>query len=106
MVVKVKKGDCVVVFIGCNKGVEGEVLKVILVENCVVVCGVNVVKCYIKLSQLNLQGGINLFEVLIYVLNVVMIDLWDGKVIWVGFKIDEYGCKFCYVKCLGEVFDV
>lgn len=37
MVVKIKKGDCVVVFVGKFKGYWGDVFKVFLRINCVLV---------------------------------------------------------------------
>lgn len=46
MVVKIKKGDKVVIFVGCDKGKIGEVFNVLLEDNKVVVFGINVVKCY------------------------------------------------------------
>lgn len=104
MVVKIKKGDKVVVLIGCDKGKIGEVVQVFLKEECVVVCGVNVVKCY-QCQMVNQEVGIVLKEVVIYLLNLVYVDLKDGKLIWVGFKVFEDGCKVCFVKCLGDLID-
>lgn len=37
--------------------------------------------------------------------NIVLVDLMDGKLIWVGFQIKEDGIKVCVVKCLGDLID-
>ena len=43
---KIKKGDKVVVLAGKDRGVNGEVLKVLTDENPVVVQGLNMVTCH------------------------------------------------------------
>lgn len=106
MAAKVKKGDRVMVLTGRDKGVEGEVLKVIPDDARVLVRGVNVVKRHTKPTQANPQGGINTFEAPIAVSNVALIDPRDGKPTRVGFKIDEHGRKTRYAKRSGESLDV
>ena len=78
MAAKVKKGDRVVITTGRNKGVTGEVLKVLPAENRVVVQGVNVVKRHQKPGQMD-PGGIKTFEAPIHVSNVAIMDPRDGK---------------------------
>ena len=91
MAAKIKKGDTVVVIAGRDKGTKGEVLKVLVDENRVVVRGVNVVKT---------------FEAPIHVSNVAHADPRDGKAVRVGFKIDEHGRKTRFAKRSGESIDV
>lgn len=50
---KIKKGDKVVVLAGKDRGVKGEVLKVLTEENRVVVQGVNMVTRHRKPSQIS-----------------------------------------------------
>ncbi|MGB3624982.1 MAG: 50S ribosomal protein L24, partial [Henriciella sp.] len=90
MAAKVKKGDRVIVTAGRNKGVQGEVLKVLPSENRVVVQGINVVKRHQKPGQMD-PGGIKTFEAPIHVSNVAIMDPRDGKPTRVGFKLDEHG---------------
>ncbi len=105
MAAKVKKGDRVVVTAGRNKGVTGEVLKVLPEESRVVVQGVNVVKRHQKPGQMD-PGGIKTFEAPIHVSNVAIMDPRDGKPTRVGFKVDEHGRKTRYAKRSGESIDV
>lgn len=100
MVVKLKKGDKVVVFVGKDKGKQGEILVVFLKENKVVVDGVNIVICYICQLQ-NSQGGCVVKVMLIDLLNLLLMDV-NGKVICVGF-CEEDGKKVCFVKIMGDV---
>ncbi|WP_300376820.1 50S ribosomal protein L24 [Henriciella sp.] len=105
MAAKVKKGDRVIVTAGRNKGVQGEVLKVIKDEDRVLVQGVNVVKRHQRPGQMD-PGGIKTFEAPIHVSNVAIMDPRDGKPTRVGFKIDEHGRKTRYAKRSGESIDV
>ena len=105
MAAKIKKGDRVVVLTGRDKGVEGEVLKVLVDEDRVVVRGANTVTRHQKPTQFD-QGGIKHFEAPIHVSNVAHIDPRDGKPTRVGFKIDENGRKVRIAKRSGEAIDV
>ena len=105
MAAKVKKGDRVIVTAGRNKGVQGEVLKVIKDEDRVLVQGVNVVKRHQRPGQMD-PGGIKTFEAPVHVSNVAIMDPRDGKPTRVGFKIDEHGRKTRYAKRSGESIDV
>lgn len=105
MAAKIKKGDRVVVLTGRSKGTQGEVLKVLIDENRVVVRGVNVVKRHQKPSQMD-PGGIKNFEAPIHVSNVAHVDPRDGKPVRVGFKTDEHGRKTRFAKRSGESIDV
>ena len=105
MAAKIKKGDKVVVLTGRDKGVEGEVLKVLKEENRVVVRGVNVVTRHQKPSQMD-QGGIKNFEAPVHTSNVAHIDPRDGKPTRIGFKTDDNGRKIRIAKRSGEAIDV
>ena len=78
MAAKIKKGDTVVVIAGRDKGTKGEVLKVLVDDNRVVVRGVNVVKKHQKPSQMD-PGGLKSFEAPIHVSNVAHAAPRDGK---------------------------
>lgn len=105
MAAKIKKGDTVIVTAGRDKGTKGEVLKVLVDENRVVVRGVAVVKRHQKPNQLD-AGGIKTFEAPIHISNVAHVDPRDGKAVRVGFKTDEHGRKTRFAKRSGEAIDV
>ncbi len=105
MAAKIKKGDTVIVTAGRDKGTKGEVLKVLVDDDRVVVRGVAVVKRHQKPSQAD-AGGIKTFEAPIHVSNVSHVDPRDGKAVRVGFKIDEHGRKTRFAKRSGEAIDV
>jgi len=102
---KVRKGDDVIVLAGRDKGKRGSVLRVLREENRVVVQGVNVVKRHTKPSAAQ-PGGIIEREAPINASNVAHIDPADGKPTRVGFKFLEDGNrKVRYAKRSGEVID-
>ena len=105
MAAKIKKGDTVVVIAGRDKGAKGQVLKVLVDENRVVVQGVNVVKKHQKPNQMD-PGGMKSFEAPVHVSNVAHVDPRDGKAVRVGFKTDEHGRKTRFAKRSGESIDV
>ena len=111
MAAKIKRGDKVVVLTGRDKGMSGNVMRVINPKNGkgdvrVVVQGVNVRKRHVKPTQQDPEGGIRPFEAPINVSNVAHADPRDGKPTRVGFKIDEHGRKTRFAKRSGESIDV
>lgn len=104
-VLKVKKGDQVLVLTGKDKGAKGEVLRVLPEESKVVVQGINVVGKHQKPSQLNPQGGIQKFEKPIHVSNVALIDPKDEKATRVGYKTLKDGRKVRFSKRSGETIE-
>lgn len=102
---KIRKGDTVVVITGADKGVKGEVLRVIPEERRVVVQGVNVVKKHRKPTQLNPQGGIESMELPIHVSNVALSDPKEGKATRVGYKLLKDGKKVRLAKRSGETIE-
>ena len=87
----VKKGDSVIVTAGNDKGVVGEILRVIPDEDRVVVHGVNVRSKHIKPSQQRPQGGIIQKEMSIHISNVSPVV--DGKPSRVRFETKKDGSK-------------
>jgi large subunit ribosomal protein L24 len=102
MAAKIKQGDKVVVRTGKDRGKTGEVLKVLVKENRVLVQGVNVVKRHEKPSMQS-QGGITNKELPIHISNVALADPKDGKATRVGFKTLDDGTKTRFAKRSGEV---
>ena len=102
MAAKIKQGDKVVVRTGKDRGKTGEVLKVLVKEQRVLVQGVNVVKRHQKPSMQN-QGGITNKELPIHISNVALADPKDGAATRVGFKTLDDGTKTRFAKRSGEV---
>jgi len=101
MAAKIKKGDKVVVITGKDKGKTGEVTKVLVAEQRLVVAGINLMKKHTKPSAAG-AGGIVSKEASIHVSNVALADPKDGKATRVGFKVDEKGKKTRIAKRSGE----
>ncbi|MDT8306984.1 MAG: 50S ribosomal protein L24 [Anaerolineae bacterium] len=104
----IKKGDLVVVIAGNDKGLRGEVTRVIPRENRVVVKGVNVVKKHQKPQQggrSRVQGGIIEFEAPIDASNVMLIDPESDRPTRVGVRVDENGRKVRFAKRSGRDLD-
>lgn len=76
---RVKKGDTVVVIAGKDKGKKGAVLKVFPKANRVLVEGVNVITKHQKPSAMNPQGGIINKEASVHISNVMPLDPETGK---------------------------
>jgi large subunit ribosomal protein L24 len=101
MSAKIKKGDKVVVITGKDKGKTGEVAKVLVAEQRLVVSGINLVKKHTKPSAAG-AGGIVSKEASIHVSNVALADPKDGKATRVGFKMGKDGKKMRVAKKSGE----
>lgn len=104
MAVKIKKGDRVQVTVGRDKGLRGEVLKVMPKENRAVVQGVNKVKRHTRPTQTN-PGGIIEREASVDLSNLSIIDPKTDKPTRVGFKVLDDGRKVRVAKGSGEVID-
>jgi large subunit ribosomal protein L24 len=101
---KVKKGDQVIVLTGKDKGKHGEVLQVMPRDNRAVVQGVNIVRRHQKQSAQQ-DGGIVSKESPIDISNLALEDPKDGKPTRVGFKKLEDGTKVRIAKRSGEVIN-
>ncbi len=87
----IRKGDMVIVTAGNDRGVTGEVLRVIPKRDRVVVQGINVRSKHLKPSQANPQGGIVRREMPIHISNVSPVV--DGKPTRVRFEVRKDGSK-------------
>ena len=87
----IRKGDTVIVTAGNDKGVTGEVLRVIPDDSRVVVQGVNIRTKHLKPTQANPQGGTLKREMPIHISNVSPVS--DGEPTRVRFETDEDGTK-------------
>ncbi|MFC4130227.1 50S ribosomal protein L24 [Hamadaea flava] len=94
MIMKIKKGDTVVVISGKDKGIEGKVIAAYPRIEKVLVEGVNRIKKHTKIRTTQRgakSGGIVTQEAPIHVSKVAYLE--DGKPTRVGYKIDENGSK-------------
>lgn len=103
---KIKKGDEVVVTVGKDKGRRGSVLRV-LPDNRIIVENVNMVKRHTKPNpNVGQPGGILDKEMPIDVSNVMLWNADAGKGDRVGFKRLEDGRKVRIFRSTGEVVDI
>lgn len=103
MAAKLKKGDKVVVIAGRDKGVEGEIERVMPSEGRAVVSGANTVVRHTKQSQAS-QGGRIPKAMPIDLSNLAMVDPKDGGPTRVGFRMED-GKKVRFAKKSGETID-
>lgn len=85
------KGDVVIVTSGNDRGRTGEVLKVLIEDNRVLVQGVNVRTKHMRPTQANPKGGIVRREMPIHISNVSPVA--DGKPTRVRFQTKPDGTK-------------
>ncbi len=85
------KGDMVIITAGNDRGVTGEVLRVIPKMDRVVVQGVNVRSKHLKPSQASPQGGIVRREMPVHISNVSPVV--EGKPTRVRFETRDDGSK-------------
>ena len=104
MAAKIKKGDQVIITTGRDKGKKGEVLKVLVSEDRVLVQGINTVKRHTKPGPQG-NGGIVEKEHSIHRSNVALIDPKDGKATRVGFTTLKDGKKTRVAKRSGETLN-
>ena len=86
---RVKKGDTVVVIARKDKGKKGTVTKVFTKANRVLVEGVNVITKHQKPTAMNPQGGIINKEAPIHISNVMPVDPETGKGTRVRFEVKD-----------------
>ena len=86
---RVKKGDTVVVIAGKDKGKKGTVVKVMPKANILLFEGVNVITKHQKPSAMNPQGGIINKEAPIHISNVMPLDPETGKGTRVRFEVKD-----------------
>ena len=100
---KLKTGDKVVVVSGSNKGKEGKILKVL--EEKVLVEGVNIVKKHLKPKNNNGNGEIVETEAPIHKSNVMLVDPKTKKPTKVKIETDNKGKKIRVSKKSNEKID-
>ena len=100
---KLKKGDKVVVISGSNKGKEGNITKVL--DNKVIVEGVNVCKKHLKPKNNNGNGEIVEVERPIHISNVMLVDPKTKKPTRIKIDFDKNGKKVRISKKSNEKID-
>jgi large subunit ribosomal protein L24 len=107
---RIRKGDTVIVTAGKSKGHVGKILKSLPKLNRVVVEGANLIKKHVKPNpQLNIDGGIITREASLHVSNVAMYNPVTKSADKVGFKFIEKNDqqhKVRYFKSNQELIDV
>jgi len=98
----VKKGDQVMVIAGDDKGKTGEVLRVNLAGDKIVVQGINRVYRHLRPSRQHPQGGRIQKEMPIHISNVLPVDPKTNQATRVGFRTNENGAKERYARKSGE----
>ena len=100
---KLKTGDKVVVVSGSNKGKEGKILKVL--DEKVLIEGVNIVKKHLKPKNNNGNGEIVETEAPIHKSNVMLVDPKTKKPTKVRIETDNKGKKVRVSKKSNEKID-
>ena len=99
---KIKKGDKVFVIAGRDKGKEGQVISII--NERVIVQGINIVKKHKKPSQDD-AGGIISEESTIHISNIMVVDAKSKAPARVGFMNNKKGKKVRFSKKSGSLID-
>jgi len=103
---KIRKGDDVVILAGKDKGEQGTVLRLVK-DDRLVVEGINVVKKHQKPQPATgTQGGIVEKEMPIHLSNVGLFNPETKKADRVGFRRLEDGRKVRFFKSTNEVVDI
>ena len=98
---KLKKGDNVLVISGKDKGKTGSIISIFPKMNKVIIKGVNIVKKHQKPSKQS-AGGIVEKELAVHLSNLAFLSLKDGKKTKIFFKI-ENNKKIRFEKKTGEI---
>ncbi|MFC3381501.1 50S ribosomal protein L24 [Couchioplanes azureus] len=104
MIMKIKKGDTVVVIAGKDKGAKGKVIAAFPRQDKVLVEGVNRMKKHEKIRTTqrgSKTGGIVTQEAPIHISNVQIVDD-QGKPTRIGFRTDENGQKVRIARSTGK----
>mgnify|MGYP006145022559 FL=1 len=102
---KIKRDDEVIVITGKDKGKRGKVVRVL--EDRVVVAGINMVKKHVKANPARgTQGGIVDQEASLHISNVAVFNAAAQKADRIGYKLLDDGKKVRVFKSSGEVVDV
>jgi len=102
---KIKRDDEIIVISGKDKGKRGKVVTVL--EDRVVVAGVNLVKKHVKANpNRGTQGGIVDQEAALHISNVALFNAATQKADRIGYKLLTDGTKVRIFKSSGDVVDV
>jgi large subunit ribosomal protein L24 len=101
---KLKKGDQVIVLSGRDKGKKGEILKSLPRDDRVIVQGINVVQKHTSATASS-SGGIVKKELSIHMSNVAIVDPKEKVASRVGIRSLEDGTKVRFSRRSGEVID-
>jgi large subunit ribosomal protein L24 len=85
---KIKKGDQVQVIAGKDVGKIGEVTRVLVDRDRVIVDGVNVAKRHQRATKATMQGGIIDKDMPVHVSNVAIVCTSCGKHTRIGYRFD------------------
>lgn len=85
---KLRKGDQVQVIAGKDLGKTGEITRVLVDAEKVIVDGVNVAKRHQRATKATMQGGIIDKDMPIHVSNVAIVCTSCGKHTRIGYRID------------------
>ncbi len=85
---KIRKGDQVQVIAGKDLGKTGEVTRVLVAADKVIVDGVNVAKRHQRATKATMQGGIIDKDMPIHVSNVAIVCTSCGKHSRIGYRMD------------------
>ena len=103
---RIKQGDLVEVIAGRDKGLRGEVIKVLRRQDRVIVNGINILKRHRKARQTpsgqQIQATIIDFESPLHLSNVMLVCPDTDEPTRVGFRFDEDGIKTRYSKKSGN----
>jgi large subunit ribosomal protein L24 len=105
---RIRKGDKVEVIAGNDRGVRGEVLRVLPKKQRVVVSKVNIVTKHQsaqRAGRANMQVGRIQFEAPIHVSNVMLVCPHCNAATRVGYRILDDGRKVRFCRKCGETID-
>lgn len=106
---RVQQGDMVEVIAGKDKGLRGEVVRVLVKKNRVIVNGVNIMKRHRKARPApggqQIPAQIIEFEAPLHLSNVMLVCPDTGERTRVGFRFTEDGRKVRYSKKSGGIIE-
>ena len=106
---RVQQGDLVEVIAGKDKGLRGEVVRVLVKKNRVIVNGVNILKRHRKARPApggqQIPAQIIEFEAPLHLSNVMLVCPETDERTRVGFRITDDGRKVRYSKKSGSIIE-
>ena len=106
---RVQQGDLVEVIAGKDKGLRGEVVRVLVKQDRVIVNGVNIMKRHRKARPApggqQIPAQIIEFEAPLHISNVMLVCPETDERTRVGFRVTEDGRKVRYSKKSGSIIE-